>query len=183
MLVVVGRIGRSHGVRGELSVELRTDEPDKRFAVGASLQTEGPRSRRLTIRSVRPHSGRLLVAFDEVCDRSDAEALRGAILSAEIEADQRPDDPEEFYDRQLIGLHVRVNDGGAVGEVTGVVHLPLQDALSVRRADGREVLVPFVAELVPEVDLASGTLRVADRPGLLDPDDDRAADQTISGND
>ena len=182
MLVVVGRIGRSHGVRGEVSVELRTDEPDKRFAVGASLQTEGPRSRRLTIRSVRPHSGRVLVAFDEVRDRSAAEALRGAILSAEIEADQRPDDPEEFYDRQLIGLHVWVTDRGAVGEVTGVVHLPLQDALSVRRADGREVLVPFVTELVPEVDLASGTLRVSDRPGLLDPDDEREADQTISGN-
>jgi 16S rRNA processing protein RimM len=182
MLVVVGRVGRSHGVRGEVSVELRTDEPDKRFAVGAALQTGGPRSRRLTIRSVRPHTGRLLVAFDEVRDRSDAEALRGAILSAEVEANQRPDDPEEFYDRQLIGLHVLVSDRGAVGEVTGVVHLPLQDALSVRCTDGREVLVPFVAELVPEVDLASGTLRVADRPGLLDPDDDREADQTISGN-
>jgi 16S rRNA processing protein RimM len=182
MLVVVGRVGRSHGVRGEVSVELRTDEPEERFAMGGSLLTDGPRLRRLTVRSVRPHSGRLLVAFDEVRDRAEADALRGAVLSAEIEADRRPDDPEEFYDRQLIGLHVLGTDGGAVGDVIGVVHLPLQDALSIRRRDGREVLVPFVAELVPEVDLARGTLRVSNRPGLLDPDDDREADQPISGN-
>lgn len=182
MLVVVGRIGRSHGIRGEVSVELRTDEPDARFAVGASLQADGRRPRRLTIKSVRPHSGRLLIAFDEVVDRTGAEALRGATLSAEITADRRPDDPEEFYDRQLIGLQVRSTEGNAVGEVTGVVHLPLQDVLSVRRADGRDVLVPFVMELVPEVDLATGTLRVADRPGLLDPDDDREADHPVLGN-
>jgi 16S rRNA processing protein RimM len=182
MLVVVGRIGRSHGVRGEVSVELRTDEPDARFAVGARLQADGPRPRRLTIKSVRPHSGRLLIAFDEVVNRTQAELLRGATLSAEIEADRRPDDPEEFYDRQLVGLEVHSGQVGAVGQVVGVVHLPLQDLLSIRRADGCEVMVPFVAELVPEVDLAAGTLRVVDRPGLLNPDDERAADLRIPGD-
>jgi 16S rRNA processing protein RimM len=180
MLVVVGRIGRGHGVRGEVSVELRTDEPEARFAVGASLHTDGPR--KLTIRSVRPHLGRLLIAFDEVVDRERAETLRGATLSAEVEAHERPDDPEEYYDRQLVGLEVHAAESGAVGQVVGVVHLPLQDLLTIRRTDGREVMVPFVAELVPEVDLVAGTLRVADRPGLLHPDDDRAAELPVPGD-
>jgi 16S rRNA processing protein RimM len=182
MWVVVGRIGRSHGVRGEVSVELRTDEPETRFAVGAQIRTDGRRPRRLTIRSVRPHARRLLVAFDEVGDRAQSESLRGAILSAEVEEDQRPDDPEEFYDRQLVGLQVHSAEVGAVGQVVAVVHLPQQDLLSIRRTDGREVMVPFVAQLVPEVDLVAGTLRVADRPGLLNPDDDHAADLRVPGD-
>jgi 16S rRNA processing protein RimM len=179
MWVVIGRIGRSHGVRGEVSVEARTDEPETRFAVGAQIQAEGRPPRRLTIRAARPHAGRLLVAFEEVGDRAQAESLRGAILSADVEEDQRPEDPEEFYDRQLVGLEVHSAQDGAVGKVVGVVHLPMQDLLTIRRPDGCDVMVPFVAELVPEVDLIAGTLRVADRPGLLNPDEDRAADLRV----
>jgi 16S rRNA processing protein RimM len=186
MWVVVGRISRSHGVRGEVSVEIRTDEPETRFTVGAQLQADGRHPRRLTIRAVRPHSARLLVTFDEVGDRTQAESLRGATLSAEIDPDQRPDDPQEFYDRQLVGLQVQSAEGSAAGEaageVVGVVHLPLQELLNVRRADGREVLIPFVAELVPEVDLGAGTVLIADRPGLLDPDDDRTIDPPASSD-
>jgi 16S rRNA processing protein RimM len=182
MWVVVGRIGRSHGIRGEVSVDPRTDEPAERFAVGAAVRADGRHPRRLTIKSVRPHSGRLLVAFDEVVDRTQADTLQGATLSAEVAVDQMPADPEEFYDRQLIGLEVYLAGGGRAGNVVGVLHSPLQDLLTIRRPDGREVMVPFVAELVPQIDLVAGIVRVADRPGLLDPDDAGATDLPVSGD-
>jgi 16S rRNA processing protein RimM len=175
MWVVVGRIARSHGIRGEVAVDIRTDEPVLRFATGATVRADGRYPRLLTIGAVRPHSGRLLVSFDEVVDRTDADTLQGATLSAEIDPGQTPTESEEFYDRQLVGLEVHAVDGGPAGQVIGVVHSPRQDLLTIRRPDGREVMVPFVAELVPQIDLAAGILQVADRPGLLDPDDDVAA--------
>ena len=166
MLVVVGRIGRAHGIRGELNVEIRTDEPARRFAPGSSIICAG---RTLTVASSRHHSGRLIVSFDEVPDRTAAEQLHGGILEAEVDETERPSDPEEFYDHQLVGLQVRGSDDTVVGTVTSVAHLPEQDTLVVD-ADGREVLVPFVSALVPTVDLAGGYLRVGDVPGLLDPE-------------
>ena len=166
MLVVIGRIGRAHGIRGELNVEIRTDEPERRFAPGSSIICD---ARTLTVESSRHHSGRLLVAFDEVPDRTAAEQLHGSILEAEIDETESPDDPDEFYDHQLVGLQVRGPDDAVVGTVTSVVHLPEQDTLVVD-ADGREVLVPFVTALVPTVAVAEGYVRLADVAGLLDPD-------------
>ncbi len=164
MRVVVGRIGRAHGIRGEVSVELRTDEPDVRFAVGASLHTS---SRSLTVSSTRRHQGRLLVRFEGVDDRTGAEALQATLLEADVDPDATPDDPDEFYDHQLIDLDV-VAGGRVVGTVADVLHLPEQDLLVVD-VEGTEVMVPFVSELVPTVDLGAGAVHVADRPGLLDP--------------
>ena len=166
MLVVVGRIGRAHGIKGEVSVELRTDEPDRRFAVGQRL-TAGPRT--LTIASTRRHQGRLLVRFEQTPDRTAAEQLGGVLLEAEVDPASTPEVDDEFYDHQLVGLAVRTRDR-EVGHVIAVQHLPEQDLLVVDTG-GREVLVPFVSELVPEVDLEAGHVVVADRPGLLDPDD------------
>ena len=119
MLVVIGRIGRAHGIRGELNVEIRTDEPERRFAPGSSIICTG---RTLTVASSRPHSGRLVVAFDEVPDRTAAEQLHGSILEAEIDETERPDDPDEFYDHQLVGLQVRGPDDGVAVSYT---HLTL----------------------------------------------------------
>ena len=166
MLVVIGRIGRAHGIRGELNVEIRTDEPERRFAPGSSIICAG---RTLTVASSRLHSGRLVVAFAEVPDRTAAEQLHGSILEAEIDESERPDGPEEYYDRQLVGLQVRAADDSVVGTVTSVLHLPEQDTLVVD-ADGREVLVPFVTAIVPTVDLTEGYVRLSDVPGLLDPE-------------
>jgi 16S rRNA processing protein RimM len=163
--VVVGVIGRPHGVRGEVAVEPRTDEPDRRFAPGQQLRSEGS-PRILTVASMRWHSGRLLVGFAGLDDRTAAEAVRGARLVVDVDPDERPDEPGEYYDRQLVGLSVRTAEGGPVGEVVAVLHLPAQDVLEVRTADGPR-LVPFVAELVPEVDLEHQVLTVADRAGLL----------------
>lgn len=167
MEVVVGRVGRAHGVRGEVTVDLRTDEPDRRFAPGVTLRPEPSSRSSLTVRSTRPHGTRLLVTFEQISDRAAAESLRGATLLAALADDARPADPEEYYDHQLIGLHVRTADGDRVGAVSDVMHLPAQDVIVVATASGRKALVPFVTELVPAVDLDAGELTVADRPGLL----------------
>jgi 16S rRNA processing protein RimM len=163
---IVGVIGRPHGVRGEVAVELRTDEPERRFAPGQVLRDEGG-TRPFTVQSVRDHSGRLLVRFAEVVNRETAEAVRGTLLIAAVEPEDRPLEPEEFYDRQLIGLQVRRADGVVVGTVNSVLHLPSQEVLEVETANGPR-LVPFVTALVPQIDLEACCLTVADVAGLLD---------------
>jgi 16S rRNA processing protein RimM len=162
--VLVGMVGRAHGIQGEVSVSVRTDEPDRRFATGSVLQTRrGP----LTVRSTRWHQARLLVRFDEVPDRTAAEELRGLELRVDVAIGDRPDDPEEFYDHHLVGLRAESPSGDLFGEVVDVLHLPMQDVLVVRR-DGRDRLVPFVSEIVPEVDVDRGRVVVDAIPGLLD---------------
>jgi 16S rRNA processing protein RimM len=163
---IVGVIGRPHGVRGEVAVELRTDEPERRFAPGQVLRDEGG-TRPFTVQSIRDHSGRLLVRFAEVVNRETAEAVRGTLLIAAVEPEERPLEPEEFYDRQLIGLQVRRADGVVVGTVNSVLHLPSQEVLEVETANGPR-LVPFVTALVPHIDLEACCLTVADVAGLLD---------------
>lgn len=167
MRVVVGRIGRPHGIRGEVTVEPRTDEPDERFAPGAVLLVDGP-VRQLTVGRAHWHSGRLLIAFEGVDDRNAAEALRGLLLEAERDEDQTPDDPEEFYDSSLVGCAVVDPAGASIGTVREVVHLPAQDLLDVEMASGRRALVPFVAEIVTSVDIAGRRVVVDAPPGLLD---------------
>ncbi|HXR42501.1 MAG TPA: ribosome maturation factor RimM [Acidothermaceae bacterium] len=170
MQLVVGRIGRAHGIRGEVGVEVRTDDPDLRFADGAQLATDPPERGPLTVVATRWHSGRLLVRFKGLDDRTAAENLRGTVLVIEVDESERPQDPDEFYDHQLVGLRVITTAGDEVGEVAEVLHLPAQDVLAIKRTDGVEVLVPFVQELVPVVDLDRGSVTVDPRPGLLDPE-------------
>jgi 16S rRNA processing protein RimM len=177
--VVVGRIGKPHGIRGEVTVEVRTDEPDRRFAVGTAIRTEPPRGSAapwpsLTVAATRWHQSTLLVRFEELGDRTSAESARGVLLHADVAADESPDDPDEYYDHQLVGLAAEDVDGRALGQVNAVLH-GAQDLLQIRTPDGRDALVPFVSALVPEVDLAGGRLVVVDRPGLVTPfpDDER----------
>ncbi|WP_425309558.1 ribosome maturation factor RimM [Ammonicoccus fulvus] len=171
--VIVGRIGRAHGIRGEVAVEPLTDEPDRRFAPGARLrEEEGVRV--LTVEAHRWHSGRLLVRFAEAPDRTAAEGLRGLMLLANVAVDESPTDDGEFWDRDLIGLRVLTASGEPAGEVRRVQHGP-QDLLVIRTTAGPERLVPFVEALVPEVDLAAGTLTLADVAGLLEDIEDEEA--------
>lgn len=162
--VLVGTLGRAHGLRGEVTVRPTTDFVEERFAPGSVLTTQG---RALSVRSHRWNQGLLLVSFDEVTSRSAAEDLRGGNLWAAVAEEALNGDAEEFHDRQLIGLAVRrVGSDDVVGRVSAVEHPPAQDLLVVSTAAG-ERLVPFVGELVPVVDLAGGFLEVADLPGLL----------------
>lgn len=170
MLLTVGRVGRAQGVRGEVVVDVRTDDPDLRFAPGIVLVTDPARVGPLTVGRTRWQGAKLVVRFRNTPDRAAAEALHGVLLQVEVAEDARPDDPDEYYDHQLVGLAVVTTDGTAVGEVAEVLHLPAQEVLAVRRLDGGEALVPFVAAIVPEVDLA-GRRVVLDPPaGLLDLD-------------
>ena len=164
--VVVGVIGRGHGVRGEVAIELRTDEPDRRFAPGHRLRADGT-SRFFTVVSARNHAGGLLVRFDEVADRATADSVRGTLLVADVDVNERPGHAEEFYDRQLIGLVARTGDDIVVGQVISILHLPQQDLVEIDTRHGRR-LIPFVEALIPEVNLERGWLRIADVPGLLD---------------
>jgi 16S rRNA processing protein RimM len=174
MRVIVGRVGRPHGIRGDLVIGVRTDEPDLRFTVGAVLDASTepePRGDRhtLTVARARWHSGQLLVAFDGVADRTAAGELTGTWLSVDSAQLPRTGDPDEFRDHELIGLCVRTPDGEQVGVVTDVLHHG-QDLLVIKRTDGgdEECLVPFVRAIVPEVDVDAGLLVIDPPPGLLD---------------
>lgn len=175
MYVTVGRIGRPHGIRGEVTVEVHTDDPDERFATGSVLDTDTDRAPRLTVAGTRWHQQRLLVTFAEVTDRTQAEGLRGAELGCEIEPGE--EDPDAWYDQELVGLRARYAPGTAragetVGEVSAVLHLPAQDLLEIRTPRGAKVLVPFVAAIVPEVDPRAGEVLLDPPPGLVPGDGD-----------
>jgi 16S rRNA processing protein RimM len=157
--VVVGRISRAHGLGGDVLVDVRTDEPARRFTGGARLETARGE---VIVRTAHWHGVRLIVRFQEVSDRESAEALRGLELRVQVDPDERPDDPAEFYDHQIVGLDVMAADGRWVGQVSEVLHLAAQDVLIVRSQAGSECLIPFVVALVPTVDIAGGRLRLAE---------------------
>ena len=168
--LTVGRIGKPQGIRGEVTVEVRTDAPDVRFAAGAVLFTEPAERGPLTVESTRDQNGRLVIAFEGVPDRNAAEQLRNTMLLVDA-ADIAPsDDPDEFHDTQLMGLRAELVDGSALGEVADVLHLPHGDVLVISTLEGAEVLVPFVKAMVPDVDVAGGRLVVDPPEGLLDVD-------------
>ena len=168
---MVGRILRPHGLHGELSVEVRTDDPDKRYAVGSVLGTDPPQVGPLTVTAARWHKGRLLVSFAEVVDRSEAESLRGVWLTMDAAELTPSRDPDEFHDHQLTGLTVLTVSGELVGTVSDVLH-PAQALLVVTPAPGTgrqaEILVPFVAAIAVDVDLNAGKLVIDPPVGLLD---------------
>jgi 16S rRNA processing protein RimM len=187
VLLVVGQIGKPHGLRGEVSVAVRTDEPEERFVAGSAFTTEVPRDRRvstgpaavapgvpyrvpasLVIESVRWHQGRGIVQFEGVHDRDVAEALRGVLLQVDSAGLTPPDDPDEFLDHQLVGLRVESLDGSALGTVDRVDHAPSSDLIVLKKATGGTALIPFVSQMVPTVDLRGGRILVDLPEGLLD---------------
>jgi 16S rRNA processing protein RimM len=175
MELVVGRVAKAHGVSGEIVVDVRTDDPESRFARGNTLRAKASRGgseRTFTVESVRAHSGRLLVRLAGVGDRDSAEALRGTLFV--VDSGELPPitEPDEFYDHELEGLAVRTVAGDEVGTVTEVLHTPGGELLSVKTPAGGEVLVPFVAEIVPNVSIAddtgAGYIEIDPPDGLLD---------------
>jgi 16S rRNA processing protein RimM len=166
--LVVARIGRAHGIKGEVTVEVRTDEPELRLGPGAVLTTDPASAGPLTIETGRVHSGRLLLRFEGVSDRTGAEALRNTLLIAEIDPEELPEGEDEYYDHQLIDLDVVTADGTEVGRITEISHLPTQDLFIVERPDGSEVMIPFVEEIVSEIDLEEQKAVITPPPGLID---------------
>ncbi|WP_432836119.1 ribosome maturation factor RimM [Dactylosporangium sp. CA-092794] len=200
MLLVVGQVIRAHGVRGEVVVDVRTDAPAERFAVGSVVQTDSTAVRHLqtsaqgaaararselaspaaqapeaqwppptlTIESVRPHQGRLLVVFEGIYDRNLAEDMRGVLLCVDSDSIPASEDPDEFSDHELIGLDVVDAAGERIGELLRIDHAPAHDLLVVRLADGRTGLVPFVREIVPQVDVPGRRIVITPPEGLFD---------------
>ncbi|HEY7264269.1 MAG TPA: ribosome maturation factor RimM [Trebonia sp.] len=166
MQVTVGRIGRPHGIRGDVVVGVRTDEPELRFAVGSRLDTDRAEVGPLIVAAVRWQSGELIVRFRGIRDRTAAGELRGTWLSVDSGTLASTGDPDEFRDHELVGLCVRTVDGAEVGVVEDVLHHG-QDTLIVRAAS-HEILVPFVKAIVTSVDVEAGVLLIDPPPGLLD---------------
>ncbi len=171
--MAVGRIGRPHGLRGEVTVTPFTDDPDRRFAAGVVLSVNPPTNRpadslaSLTVLSSRRSGPVLVIGFEGFADRNAAEALRGTELSLPAEDLGQAGDEDDFYDHQLIGLHVVHIDGRALGEVVDVMHPPAAPVLVVTTIDGGEELVPFVSAIVPEVDVPGGRLLVDPPDGMF----------------
>lgn len=171
---MVGRIGRPQGIKGEVTVEVRTDDPEQRFAAGGVLQTEPVERGPLVVEGSRQQGKYLVVAFEGVLDRNAAELLRDTMLLVAL-ADLPPlANDDEYYDSQLLGLRADLEDGSVLGDITDVLHLPGGDVLVVRRPHGAEALVPFVKAIVPTVDLAQGWVLVAPPSGLLELSDEAA---------
>ncbi|MFD6364759.1 ribosome maturation factor RimM [Streptomyces roseolus] len=168
MQLVVARIGRAHGIKGDVTVEVRTDEPELRLAPGAVLLTDPASAGPLTIESGKVHSGRLLLRFEGVRDRNAAEALRNTLLIAEVDPAELPEEEDEYYDHQLVDLDVVLADGTLVGAITEISHLPSQDLFIVERPDGTELMIPFVEQIVAEIDLENQRAVIDPPPGLID---------------
>ena len=168
MQLAVGRIAKAHGIGGEVSVDVRTDAPDERFAPGTTLETDPAHLGPLTVARTRWHAGRLLVVFEGVSDRTAAESLRGALLVVDSLSSPPIDDADEYWDHQLAGLDVVSSDGERLGVVEDVAHPPGSDLLVVRRPDGSEALVPFVRDIVTTVDIAANRVVVDAPEGLFE---------------
>lgn len=179
MRVIVARVGKPHGIRGEVTVEVRTDSPEERFVRGAVLHVSWPSPKgaavpsaradapeRLTLGGVRDHNGTLLLTLEEISDRTAAERLHGALLELDVEGSG--DDEDAWYPAELIGLRVESPAGEPLGEVASLDPGAAQDLLGVTCLDGVRRLVPFVRALVPVVDVAGGRIVVDAPPGLLD---------------
>jgi 16S rRNA processing protein RimM len=170
MDLVVGRVVKAHGITGELVVEVRTDDPDTRFAPGSTLrgQSRSGAERTYAVQSVREHGGRLLLRLAWVVDRNTAEDLRGTVFVVDT-ADLPPiEDPDEYYDHQLEGLRVLTTGGVPVGTVAEVLHTAAGELLAVRTEDGREVLVPFVGAIVTSVSMTDQNIVIDPPEGLLE---------------
>ena len=163
MQLVVGRIGRAHGVLGEATIDVQTDDPDLRFKVGSKLTLDS--GQELTIKSSRWHNQILLLGFEGVNDRNKIEALRDQLISSEVDLSQLA--PGEYHYQQLIGCQVYLQNNELVGQVSEVVKLPGQDLLSVDK-NGSQVLIPMVKQIIISIDVLAKKIVVNPPEGLLD---------------
>lgn len=180
MQLQVARIGKPHGIRGEVTVQVLTDAPGDRFVPGTEFVVEPASVGPLTVHSARWNKDILLLAFEEIETRNEAETLRGAKLFIETEELEDNDD-EGWYEHELVGLEARVGSQ-VVGKVSGLNTMPVQDLLVVKTPDGKEILIPFVEQIVPEVNVAEGYVLVTPPAGLfeINAEDNAAEDAGIA---
>lgn len=179
----VGRLTKAHGLKGGLKLELFTDDPDRRFTPGATFSLQVPETspwfgKRIELAELRWYNGHPVGFFAGVTDRTAAESLVKAILWIDQDPAEAAE-PDAWYDHQLIGLDV-VRDGEVVGAIDRLEHLPAQDLLVVKVGE-REVLVPFVRAIVPEVDVEARRVVVTPPDGLFE--DVPADDDTLRNPD
>ncbi|MDQ0663948.1 16S rRNA processing protein RimM [Arthrobacter ulcerisalmonis] len=182
MQLQVARIGKPHGIRGEVTVQVLTDAPEDRFVPGTEFVVEPASAGPLTVSSARWNKDILLLGFDEIETRNDAETLRGAKLFIETEELDGDDDDEGWYEHELVGLEARIGEQ-VVGKVTGLNTMPVQDLLMVTTPEGKEILVPFVEQIVPEVNIAEGFILLTPPDGLFELNSDEAAAPQPEGSD
>jgi 16S rRNA processing protein RimM len=166
MQLQVARIGKPHGIRGEVTVQVLTDAPADRFVPGTEFVVEPAAAGPLTVVGARWNKDILLLAFDGIGTRNEAETLRGAKLFIETE-ELDGDDDEGWYEHELVGLEVRVGSQ-VVGKIAALHTMPVQDLLVVEASDGKEILIPFVEQIVPEVNVAEGFVLLTPPDGLFD---------------
>ncbi|MDP1711619.1 MAG: ribosome maturation factor RimM [Candidatus Nanopelagicaceae bacterium] len=157
MRLLVGRIGRAHGIHGEATVEVRTDQPEDRFAIGARVQTDAHGE--LHITSHRWHNGILLLGFENILDRNAIEKFRDTLMYCDVDIDEPSEGEDDYHVLQLIGCKAYLESGEEFGTVADVINLPGQDLLAIDTATG-EVLIPFVHQLVPVVDISKKRVTV-----------------------
>jgi 16S rRNA processing protein RimM len=167
----VGRLTKAHGLKGALKLELYTDDPEHRFVPGAQFSLQVPtgskwHGKSIELAELRWYNGQPVGFFKGVADRSEAETLVKAILWVDQDATELPQEDDAWYDHQLVGLTV-LRDGASVGTIARVDHLPAHDLLAIK-TDAGEVLVPFVKEIVPTVDITAGTVTVTPPAGLFE---------------
>ncbi|WP_345474285.1 ribosome maturation factor RimM [Glutamicibacter ectropisis] len=165
MRLQVARIGKPHGIRGEVTVQVLTDNPEERFTAGEELiVVDGP-VKTLTVKNARWNKTILLLSFKEINDRNQAETLRGARLEIEV-SDEPEDESDEWYEHELLDLKVML-DGQQVGVITALRTNPAQDLLVFEDTEGNEIYLPFVDEFVPEIDPEAGIVVITPPAGLL----------------
>ncbi|MFN3924333.1 ribosome maturation factor RimM [Pseudarthrobacter scleromae] len=177
MQLQVARIGKPHGIRGEVTVQVLTDAPGDRFVPGTEFVVEPASAGPLTVISARWNKDILLLGFDEIGTRNEAETLRGAKLFIETE-ELDEDDDEGWYEHELVGLEARIGPR-VVGKVTALNTMPVQDLLMITTPEGKEILVPFVEQIVPEVNVDGGFILLTPPDGLfeLNAEDEAAASE------
>ena len=180
MELIVATIGRAHGLRGEVTLDVRTDDPAARLTPGATFATDPDRGP-LTVAGAREHQGRWVARFEGIGDRTTAEQLRGLSLTISV-ADS--DEADAWYSHELVGMKAQLPDGTEVGTISGVEHGAAQDLLVLREPNGAESLIPFVHAIVPNVDKVRGVVTIDPPGGLLASDSDRlvVSEETVGGN-
>ncbi len=181
-LVVIGRLRKPHGLRGEMLLEVLTDYPEARFYPGAVIYI-GPRRLPLTIREVKPHRDGLLLAFEGYPDRSSVEPLRNQWVTIEAEEVIPAQEEDAYYDFEVLGAQVETEEGRVLGRLVEIIETAGNDVFVVQPAQGPEILLPVTQEVIRHLDPERRVIIVHLLPGLIPPDHPLVSSTPLSQED